>query len=168
MAKITINTTLSYEDYRRANYFLLYRKKVTLISLIVGVILLVGTMSVYLFVPDFYAQFPVLPMALGLLLVLLPPLSVWRSSAKNYRSDPRMQENFRYEFDEEKIQITGQSFDTVLSWSSIYKLEVTNNWLLIWQNPQMAMLLPKRDVRPEQIEGLKRMAGKNSGVRIKG
>jgi hypothetical protein len=132
--------------------------------LVLGLILVLGTSGFYFFEPDFYAQFPVLPVALGLAMLLLPPLSLWRSSKKNYFGDSRLREKFTYKFDSEKIQVMGESFHTTFAWDKLYKLEVSTNWVLLWQSAQMALLIPKRDVGPQQIETLKRIAGKYPGV----
>ncbi|WP_143959985.1 YcxB family protein [Litoribacter populi] len=167
MAEVVINTGLSFEDFRRANFFLLYRRKMTTALLVLGLILVLGSLVHHVMEPDFYVQFPVLPVALGLAMVLLPPLSLLRSSKKNYFGDARLRGKFTYKLDREKIQVIGESFDTTFSWKKLYMFEVSHNWVLLWQNAQMALLIPKRDVSEGQIQTLKDIATKHPGVRRK-
>ncbi|MBS9524005.1 YcxB family protein [Litoribacter alkaliphilus] len=167
MSEVTIHTGLSFKDYRRANFFLLYRRNMTRGMLVLGVLLILGTVVLYFLRPDYYSSFPILPIALGAAMVLLPPLSLLRSSKKNYFGDARLREKFTYKLDRERIQVLGESFDTTFSWKKLYKFEVSDHWVLLWQNAQMALLIPKRDVTEGQIQRLKDIAGKHPGVRTK-
>jgi len=167
MDELTINTGLSFEDFRKANFFLLYRRRMTRGLLILGLVLVLGTLGVYLFVPGYYATFPILPVALGVAMVLLPPLSLLRSSKKNYYGDARLREQFTYKFDSENIQVIGESFHTTFAWDKLYQLEFSKNWLLLWQNAQMALLIPMRDVTSGQVSRIKQLAEKHPDVKKK-
>jgi len=75
--------------------------------------------------PSFYTQFPVIPVALGLVMTVLPPYSVLRTSKKNYDSNDRISETISYGFDADVIEITGESFHSKLTLDKIYELTVT-------------------------------------------
>jgi hypothetical protein len=105
--------------------------------------------------PDFYTQFPIVPVALGLAMTILPPYSVWRTSKKNYNSDSRISETISYEFTNDVIEISGASFHSKLTWDKIYELTVTKSWVLIWQNGQVANVISRRDMDSNQIQELK-------------
>jgi len=53
--------------------------------------------------------------------------------------------------------MTGESFHSQLTWDKVYKVTETKNWILIWQNRQIANAIPKRDVWDGQIEDLKKI-----------
>lgn len=155
MDKIKITTKLTFEDFRKVNFYLLYRKGVSKFSLGMGTFLLLGTLTFYILEPDFYTQFPVIPVALGLAMTILPPYSILRTSKKNYNSNSRISETISYRFDNDVIEISGESFHSKLTWDKIYELTVTKSWVLIWPNGQVANVIPRRDIDSTQIQGLK-------------
>lgn len=56
----------------------------------------------------------------------------------------------------------GESFNSQLSWDKIYKVTKTKNWLLIWQNRQIANPIPIEDIGEEQISDLKKILDRHN------
>lgn len=48
-----------------------------------------------------------------------------------------------YEFTSEKIKITGETFNSELDWGKTYEIKELKDWILIYQNRQVANVLPK-------------------------
>ena len=77
------------------------------------------------------------------LIILILPFSIYRNAKKNFESTPRIQEKINYEFTNEQIKISGESFTTELTWEKTYKVLELKNWILIYQNPRVANVIPK-------------------------
>lgn len=148
---MNIKTTLTQKDFVNLNFLLLYRK--TLVKIATGIFLL------FLFISLISA-------AMGnhvklteytgpILMIVVLPLVTYLSARKNYKSNERIKETITYDFQPEDLVINGESFNSRLSWGKVYKVTQTKNWLLIWQNKQMANGIPRRDVWDGELESLK-------------
>ena len=74
---------------------------------------------------------------------------------KNFAKNPRTNETIEYLFESEMLIIKGESFSSQFTWSKIPNVVLTKNWLLIWQNRQMANAIPRRDIWSGEMEKLK-------------
>jgi hypothetical protein len=155
MDNLRVTTKLTFEDFRKVNFYFLYRKTGTKVSLAIGAILLLIIGFSYLTEMPFFNQFPAIPFALALAMTILPPYSVFRTARKNYESNKMINEKIEYEFDKDQISISGESFHSKFSWDKIYELSTTKSWFLIWQTRQVANVIPRRDISDNQIETIK-------------
>jgi hypothetical protein len=167
MNKISVTTKLTFEEFRKANFYFLYRKWAAKFSLVMGTFILIGTLVFYFMNPSFYTQFPVIPVLLGLMMAVFPPYSIFRTAKKNYNSNGRISETISYEFDDDVIQISGESFHSKLTWDKIYELTVTRSWVLVWQSGQVANVIPTKDITPNQIQQLKKIVEKYPSIKRK-
>lgn len=87
------------------------------------------------------------------MLVLLPLITIF-TAIRQYRSSPEYKKPVLFTFDEESVYIkadkSGRSELSVL-----HKVVKTGSWLLIYQNPRMANMIPLRIVSGEQLLQLK-------------
>ena len=83
------------------------------------------------------------------------PLMTYYAARKNYRTNKRISETIEYQFDKDSLIIKGESFNSQLTWDKFYKVTQTKNWILIWQNRQVANPIPKRDIWEGQLADLK-------------
>lgn len=73
-----------------------------------------------------------------------------------------MSETIAYNFTDTHLGISGESFNSEMTWNKIYKVTQTKSWLLIWQNRQMANAIPLNLVSAEQLAALKEILTKNN------
>ena len=165
MDNLSITTKLTFEDFRKANFYFLYRKRTAKISLVLGTILLLVIITPYVTGTSFCTQFPAVPLAIALMLTVLPPFSILRTARKNYDSNKMINEQITYDFDKELVSVTGESFHSKLSWDKLYEVKVTTSWFLIWQNRQVANVIPRRDITDKQIELIKELLKDNGQVK---
>ena len=92
-----------------------------------------------------------------LIILTVMPLFTYFTAKKNYAANQRISETIEYQFDKDNLLMKGESFNSQLTWDKVYKVTQTKNWILIWQNRQIANPIPKRDVWEEQIENLKKV-----------
>ena len=83
------------------------------------------------------------------------PLMTYLAAKRNFKANRRISEIVQYTFDEQNLTIKGESFNSQYSWDKIHKVSQTKNWLLIWQNRQVANPIPKRDVWDGEMQDLK-------------
>jgi hypothetical protein len=163
MDKVTLRTKLTLDDYIKVNYHLLYRKMVIKFMTAIGLFLLV--LLIFLF--NTFTQFPWFQLIFGLFLTIGLPVQVYFAAKRNYRSNGRISETIIYEFDNEYIQLTGESFNSKLTWDKIYSVTENKDWILIWQNRQIANVVPKRDFKIGELQALRDIVKSHSGVKNK-
>ena len=66
-----------------------------------------------------------------MVLIVLPGITYF-STQKNYKANQRISEQIEYKFHQDNFETVGESFQSVLSWNKIHKVNKTKNWLLIW------------------------------------
>jgi hypothetical protein len=146
-----IKTKLTEKDYINASIAILFARSYTrnLLS-IVGVIILINIISGIV--------------RTGLVMAnLLPPILIFAifpavfyfSVKKGYSSNKRMNESIEYNFMQNDLIITGESFKTELSWNKVYKVAKSSKWLLIWQSRQIANAIPINSIAEEELTKLK-------------
>lgn len=151
METITLTTVLSLDEYFKVNLRFFYSKWFGKCLIGLGLFFLfVGLMQS---VSGFQEDFPWQIICIGLYLTIGFPISLYFSSRKSYRSNPRVSEQLTYTFDRDNIKITGESFSSIMSWDKIYQVSENKYAVLILTNPQVANIIPKRDF-PEQALAL--------------
>ena len=166
MESFSIKTKLTFEDFRKLNFFLLYRKGITRFALIFGSMMLLIIFVPYLTSIPFWEEFPTFPFGIAFAMTFIPPYSIFRTARKNYNTNKMISEEICYEFDKETISISGDTFNSTMKWDQIFEITLSKSWLLIWQNSQVANAIPRRDITNEQIETIKDLV-KNKNQIIK-
>jgi len=141
---MTIETKLDLNGYLKLMYTLTYRKPLIIFLTIIGLMMFFGSI---LYLLGFKIPFdgpPIFQITFGFFITAILPFSVYRSGKKNFFSHGRLHEKIIYEFTEEKIKQVGETFNSEMDWTKIYKIQELKDWILIYQNRQMAFLLPKK------------------------
>ncbi|HSZ72123.1 MAG TPA: YcxB family protein [Cytophagaceae bacterium] len=141
MNNLVLNTHLSLDDYIKVNLYLLYQRFMVKVTTAIGIFILAWLV----YYRDMMHGFPWLQSFLGLYLIVGFPLTTYFSAKRNYRLNSRIREHISYEFNEEYLEMIGDTFRVQLTWSKIYRVSESNSWVLIWQNPHTADIVPKRD-----------------------
>lgn len=147
-----IKTQLSEKDFIKVTFLLLYKKNfakvitaIAIFVLIVSIILRLNKLG------DLSFTQIIFPIAMMIWL----PLLTYFSAKKSFKSNKRVSEVIEYKFEKDFLDIKGESFSAQLSWDKIYKVSKTKSWVLIWQNSQIANVIPRRDLWEGQMMGLK-------------
>jgi len=161
MSKINITTKLSVEDYVKVNYHLFYRKwpikGMTGFGIFFILLALITLIS-----SDNFSWFLLI---FGLAITVGLRAQVYFAAMRNYKSDGRVREQIDYQFDNEEIRITGESFNSRLTWDKIYSVTENKDWILIWQNQQIANVVPKRDFKDGELQTFKEIVNSQSGLK---
>lgn len=163
MDKITLTTKLSIEDYRKLNFFLLYRKWE------IKYLTALGVLTFAFFTFNFYSfnSYPWGQLMFAFILTVGHPALVYFQVKKNYASNERIGERITFEVDKENIQIIGESFSTTFTWNKIYGVTESKNWIIIWQNQQMVNAMQKRDFQEKDLLAFKAIVRLHFGANYK-
>lgn len=165
MDKITLTTKLNIDDYIKVNYHLLYRKWSVRFLFGMGAFMLIMIIEIVFFEP--YTQFPWLLLIFGLFFTIGLPIIVYFTAKKVYKSNGRVSEMMIYEFDNEYFQITGESFNSKQTWNKVHSVTENKDWILIWQNQQIANVVPKRNFKGEELKLFRELVSRQTGLKNK-
>ncbi|MBS2213597.1 YcxB family protein [Carboxylicivirga mesophila] len=147
-----IETKIELKDYIKLMFILTYRKGSIIFSSIMGVFLAVITVATL--TGDMVGSdgFPVMPLVLSMVILIVIPASVYYSATKNYNTHSRLQETITYEIDHQLIRSIGESFNSEMDWSKMHKVLELNSWFLLYQNKMVANLIPKQAMGEQRHE----------------
>jgi hypothetical protein len=163
MEKIILTTKLSIDDYIKVNYHLMYRKFSMKFMTGFGLLLLL----IVAFSFNNFKEFPWFLLIFAFFISIGQPVIVYFTVKKNYKSNGRISETIIYEFDNESIQMTGESFNSKLTWNKIYSVTENKDWILIWQNRQIANVVPKRNFKNGELQIFKDILNSQVGLKNK-
>lgn len=160
-----VETKLDFNKYLKLNYMLTYRKPIIILITIIGFTLFTGSIFYFLGFNIPVDSPPYTQFLFGFSAIVILPFFIYWNVKKNFYSHGRLQEKIIYEFTDEKIKITGESFNSELDWEKIYKITEFKNWILIYENIQIANILTKESFG-EKIKDF-RMLIKSKNVNAK-
>ena len=152
-----IKTKLSEKDFIDASLATIWARKYSKVFLIVFLLIIASNIFNSTFTKNSVIPFILPPLLIFGGLFLAIRYGFKKAYQKNYRSS----ENIEYNFTDNYLQITGESFTSEMSWNKIYKVTKTKNWLLVWQSSQSANVIPLRLMSSEDLQHLKDIMQKN-------
>ena len=151
-----IKSKFTKQDFINANFIVFYSKPVIKIFTVFVSLALIATIIAFIGAAKISLSQIIIPVvALGIL-----PLLIYSRSSRGFTSN-NLNGAIEYNFDQEAFNIKGESFNVQLNWNNIYKVTKTKNWLLIWQNKNIATPILKRDIQDVEINELKEILAKN-------
>ena len=154
--KITISTKLSFNDYLKLMFRMTYKNPILLFYSGGGAILLVVVFVLYVTGNLNSNGMPIeIFLILGLVFTLWVPFRLYRSAQKHYQSNKRIQEKLTYTFDEEKMHVSGESFEGTSDWKNVHKVSELKEYMMIYQSRATANMIPKSAFSPEQLSQFK-------------
>lgn len=139
---MTIEAKIYFKQYLKLMFVITYKKPMMIILTILGLIMFFGAIVYLVFFPYLLNEPPIFPLVFGLITVIIP-LSIYRYCKRSYSSNSRLQEKITYEFTEDKIFITGESFKTEMTWEKIFKVQELKDCILLYQSRATFNLIPK-------------------------
>lgn len=145
-----VETQLTKKDFINANFEIFWGKIfIKIYTIMLSTVFIVGIIS-------FFAKGSSITTSISPLLILVIfSFIVYASASKNFKTNKRISEKINYNFEYDNLTITGESFNTVLSWDKVYKVSITKHWLFIWHNTQNANPISKNYFNHNQLAALK-------------
>lgn len=154
IAIIKITTQLTLKDFKNYNFYSLFRKKSFIILAIIGgFIILNSVLALFSDAPrinDILTSF-----VLGFILIGLAPTAILMFSKRNFLSNKDLGAPIDYEFEEQFVSSANTHAQTKAPWNTLFKVEVTKNWLILYRSSQTANIVPRRYLSEEQIGMIK-------------
>lgn len=138
-----IESKLTIKDYQRIMFNLNGRKPMVIILFLIGFALIVTSLLYFIGFKIPFSEPPYFQLFLGLFIIILYPLFFILSVRKTFMTHLRLHERIIYEFNPDKITITGETFKSEMNWSKIYRIQELRNWILIYQNRLIANIIKK-------------------------
>lgn len=85
---------------------------------------------------------------------LLWPMVIKYQHKKIYARTVSLHGRIRMESSENELHFIGETFNTIVSFAHFEKVVENESSILLYQNPQVFNLIPKRELSPEQIKNL--------------
>lgn len=164
MDNITVKTNLTQSDFIKVSFHMLYRK--FFIRFFTGIWLLSFLISIPTLLTSSFGDIGIQFLFL-FILVFGIPVFTYISAKTNYKANKRISETITYEFNDESIMTIGESFNAQLTWDKIYSVTETKTWILIWQNKQVANVIPKRDFAHDDLKSFKEIVRKQTSFKYK-
>ena len=153
-----IKTRLTEADFIKANFALLWKRP--FLKVVFGIILAIMIYSIFIQV-KYGVPVSFDMVSWPLIALVFFPLSTFIAAKLSYKSNARIKETIEYFFEDDFLEIRGESFSSKLTWPKIYKVSKTRDWLLIWQSRQIANVIPLRDVWEGDILKLKEILNRH-------
>lgn len=145
MQPVTIATKLTFKRYYNINLYMLLRRKLVWIMLL----LVIATVLLAIVTNDNKYTFSYLAIFYFVFTLLLP-VFVYFSAKKHYKKIPQMREPKTYEFTEEGIKLTGETVKLEMAWTNIDKaIKRKNDFIVFSSNSRNFFCLPKTDFADE-------------------
>lgn len=164
---VNIEIQLSLEDYINVNMHITFRKIIIKVFTGIGILfLLIALFNLTTWLTtDLNPNFPLGEFILGFIFTFGLPLFVYWNSRLNYKSNARIRERITYSFTEDLLEIKGESFNTQMTWEKMFKVTESKDLILLWQNRQLANVIPKKYLNSEQLKELKALILKIPNLR---
>lgn len=146
---MVIKVKVSFEEYMKLLYILMYTKPLLIFIVFVDILLLTWIFVYYTSLldvsePSYYQFFATL------LITVFQPAGFFYIIWRNYRSSNQLTEELEIDLSPTLIKVRGDSFYMELLWEKIYKVVELKNWFLIYQNTLSAVIIPKQSLSPEE------------------
>ncbi|HEY9002925.1 MAG TPA: hypothetical protein VIM89_16340 [Mucilaginibacter sp.] len=153
MNNFSISRQITLKDYRQLSFNLTYKRWwVILINALalVFIVLLIITKGKILNDNDFSS--------IGVALIFMAiwfPIGIFLAVRRNFKSNYRLHEFITYNLSEDGFSVTGESFNSTMDWTKVYKIRIIEGWLLIYSNRIVANLIKIGPDDQGNIEALK-------------
>ncbi len=162
---IKVQVQLSLKDFRKVNLSLLFQKLSIKIFVGIGVFIFLSALLRILILGFKIDQIGHL--AFGITFVFFLPLIIVYKANQSYKSNPKIQELITYQFDENKIEMSGSSFRAEMSWESLYKVTESKECIFLWQGKQIANTIPTRFFKPDDLVNFREMIKNKHNLKYK-
>jgi YcxB-like protein len=165
MDRVSLTIKLGIEDYARASRYIFYRQPIGKMFTGFGIFL---SMISLLLISDFTPTALLLYYSLSsIYLIIGLPVQTYLLAKKKYSRDSKIGETTQYDFDKEGFQLTKESLQSKWTWAQIRGVSEGKDWILIWENKQVAHAIPIKDFKAGQLEALKEIVNAQPGLKKK-
>ena len=164
--KINCQFKLNFKEYLKLAYIMTYRKISVRILLVIACLFLLFSLML-LIEGERMQDILYFPLLFFILMFVYIPFTIYVGARKIFRLHGHLQESVSYNFGSDRIEISGESYKSELSWDKVYKVLELNNWFLFYQNGSVANPVPKRSFAMQDIPHLRELITEQKNLKIK-
>jgi hypothetical protein len=138
-----IETKIDLKSYSKLMLILSYKRPTTIVLTGIGVLLLISSLLYFAGINLFFDEPPYFQIYLGILIIVYFPAMGSIKAKQNFIAYHLLQEKIIYEFTEEGFMETGETFDSDMEWTEVYRILELNNWIIIYHATGSANFIPK-------------------------
>lgn len=138
-----VETKLEFKEYLRLMYILTYRKPIVFVMNFLGIALIAFSVLYFLQILPPSSFEHIIQLVLGVFLLTYLPFSVYIGTKRTFKTHTLIQEKIIYEFQEESVKITGETFSSEIELKRLYKIHEVKDWFLLYHNNRMMNIIPK-------------------------
>jgi len=142
---------ITCKEYINLMYSLYYRKPVTILLVIWAFVVSVRCLTLCFSNFSEYQMEIIAGLVFGLVILVSTPLRLRYTWKKQFNSNRRLQENMICELTQEKMVLTGDTFNVDAEWNKSFKIQELKNWFLIYESQSMFNMIPKSYMTNEQV-----------------
>ncbi|HEX5151727.1 MAG TPA: YcxB family protein [Parafilimonas sp.] len=158
MDDFTVTTKMTPKEYSRVMLTGLYKKTGFIIATIVGLIFLATSILNYFNVINYTTNTPGSDFLFGLLF-LFSPILMTLIAVGQFKSNPNLQHEIRYTFNDNKMIVEGETFKGEFLWTHIIKQKEIGKFLVLYHSKRMGNFVDKTKLTPEQLQFIKSKVG---------
>ena len=148
-----VSAKLTKEEYKSASFAIMWsRGTFKIIAIVYSLAMLLSIIASPIQAQSILSTSVPLIIMAGLMYFVFS----W-SMSRDYKHNPRVNENIEYQFDDSGITIKGETFKSTFTWGKMYKVTKTKKWLLLWHNSQIANAIRIDKISTDMLERLKTM-----------
>ena len=167
MQKIEIKSKLTLKKYIRLMFIFTYRRIGNIFFSLFGIVMIVNALLYFFGIFKASGTSPYVQFFTGLIVISVTPLTIYYTAKRNFNTNKRLKESMTYLFDEENIEVVGESFNSTMSWSTTYKVLEMNDYILIYQSKLIANIISKDSINHKQLKDFKSLLLSIPGLKLK-
>lgn len=164
MEQVQFNSQLTFPEYLKASFYMTYRRPIMM------VLTMAGVFSLVLFIMDVghadwhHNRYPFVYLLAAVYLLGFIPALIYFKCRKNFKAKNRLTEDMEWRIDKEWIAVTGESFETKMTWDKIYRVVETKAVFLIYHSKFMAHVVSKGNMDSGTVRAFRDLLNTMPGV----
>ena len=156
--RISFNSQINLKEYKSFYFRNTYRSPIGIGASVLGILIIVLSVLDIFNIIDFYDGVPYRAFSFGVFMVFGSPFFMLIYTSRKSFQNGRSFEKMKVTFDSEKIEIIGESFETKFDWEKLYKIEETDQLILIWQTKRLVHVLSKKNIQKDKMGKIRKLA----------
>lgn len=149
--KVSFSTKLDQNTFSKGNLAILYSKPTILVTTFVF-----GAYFLFAVVTAITGNTQNLLLAIpALIFGGIMPYVIFKNARKAFSHNPRLAENIVYTFENNKLELKGESFNNEVTLDKVFKVSKTKNYILVWHSKFVANIIPLKNTSPADIVTLR-------------
>ncbi len=144
MEQLRVNVKLEYSELIKLRFIATYKTPIIVFITFIGFGMLTVVIS-YLSGNNAITEgkFPTFHLVFAVFILFFIPFSVFNKTKKDLKENKLISQNIEYEFNKDKFNINGETFNMQNKWLDLYKIDELKEWFILYTSKNEALFIPK-------------------------